>query len=39
MASVSIEQLHIRLGNVDILKGIDLQVKDGEFLVLLGPSR
>ena len=38
MASVSIEQLHIRLGNVDILKGIDLQVKDGEFLVLLGPS-
>jgi multiple sugar transport system ATP-binding protein len=38
MSSVSIEQLHVRLGNVDILKDIDLQVEDGEFLVLLGPS-
>jgi multiple sugar transport system ATP-binding protein len=38
MASVAIEQLHIRLGGVDILKNIDLQVDDGEFLVLLGPS-
>ncbi|RYF53374.1 MAG: ABC transporter ATP-binding protein [Comamonadaceae bacterium] len=38
MASVSIEQLHIRLGSVDILKNMDLEVLDGEFLVLLGPS-
>ncbi len=38
MASVSIEQLHVRLGQVDILKDMDLQVSDGEFLVLLGPS-
>ena len=38
MSSVSIEQLHVRLGQVDILKDIDLQVEDGEFLVLLGPS-
>ena len=38
MASVSIEQLHVRLGHVDILKDLSLQVQDGEFLVLLGPS-
>ncbi|MCX7279371.1 MAG: ABC transporter ATP-binding protein [Burkholderiales bacterium] len=38
MASVSIQQLHIRLGNVDILQDMDLEVMDGEFLVLLGPS-
>ena len=38
MASVSIQQLHIRLGNVDILQNMDLEVVDGEFLVLLGPS-
>ncbi|MEO5794398.1 MAG: ABC transporter ATP-binding protein [Rhodoferax sp.] len=38
MASVSIQQLHIRLGHVDILQNMDLEVVDGEFLVLLGPS-
>ena len=38
MASVSIQQLHIRLGHVDILQDMDLEVLDGEFLVLLGPS-
>ncbi|SDO33251.1 carbohydrate ABC transporter ATP-binding protein, CUT1 family [Rhodoferax sp. OV413] len=38
MASVSIQQLHIRLGNIDILQNMDLEVVDGEFLVLLGPS-
>jgi len=38
MASVSIEQLHIRLGHADILKELDLKVEHGEFLVLLGPS-
>jgi multiple sugar transport system ATP-binding protein len=38
MASVSIQQLHIRLGHVDILQDMDLEVQDGEFLVLLGPS-
>jgi len=38
MASVSIEQLHVRLGHVDILKDMDLKVEHGEFLVLLGPS-
>jgi multiple sugar transport system ATP-binding protein len=38
MASVVLEQLHVRLGNTDILKDMDLRVEHGEFLVLLGPS-
>src|SRR5262249_43165450 len=38
MASVAIEQLHVRLGHLDILKELDLRVEHGEFLVLLGPS-
>jgi multiple sugar transport system ATP-binding protein len=38
MASVSIQELHIRLGGTDILQNMNLEVEDGEFLVLLGPS-
>ncbi len=38
MASVNIDQLDIVLGGNTILKGMDLEVADGEFLVLLGPS-
>ena len=38
MASVHIEQLDIVLGGNTILKGMNLDVADGEFLVLLGPS-
>jgi multiple sugar transport system ATP-binding protein len=38
MASVHIENLDIVLGGVPILKGMNLEVADGEFLVLLGPS-
>jgi multiple sugar transport system ATP-binding protein len=38
MASVNIENLDIVLGGVSILKGMNLEVAHGEFLVLLGPS-
>jgi multiple sugar transport system ATP-binding protein len=38
MSSVVIEQLHVRLGQLDVLKDLDLRVEHGEFLVLLGPS-
>nr|WP_272214597.1 ABC transporter ATP-binding protein [Marinicella sp. W31]MDC2880223.1 ABC transporter ATP-binding protein [Marinicella sp. W31] len=38
MSSVAIENLDIRYGNVHVVKSLDLQIKDGEFLVLLGPS-
>ncbi|WP_445678859.1 ABC transporter ATP-binding protein [Radicibacter daui] len=38
MASLSIRNIKKRYGPVEILKGIDLDLADGEFLVLLGPS-
>jgi multiple sugar transport system ATP-binding protein len=38
VASVHIENLDIVLGGVTILKGMNLEVAHGEFLVLLGPS-
>ncbi|HEV8391088.1 MAG TPA: ABC transporter ATP-binding protein [Dongiaceae bacterium] len=38
MAFLEINKLHKRFGTVDVLKGIDLQVEEGGFLVLVGPS-
>ena len=38
MAFLEINRLHKRFGAVDVLKGIDLQVEEGGFLVLVGPS-
>ena len=38
MASIRIEGLAKQFGKTTALKDIDLEVKDGEFLVLLGPS-
>jgi multiple sugar transport system ATP-binding protein len=38
VSSVSIQQLGVRLGAVNILEHLDLTVQQGEFLVLLGPS-
>ena len=36
--SVSIRSLSLNFGTVSVLKNLDLDVEDGEFLVLLGPS-
>jgi multiple sugar transport system ATP-binding protein len=38
MASLSIENLKKSYGAVEVLKGIDLEIEDGGFLVLVGPS-
>lgn len=35
---LSVSNLHVELGNKPILKGIDLQVRKGEKLTILGPS-
>jgi multiple sugar transport system ATP-binding protein len=38
MSSVVIKDLSLNFGNVEVLKSLDLEVAEGEFLVLLGPS-
>jgi multiple sugar transport system ATP-binding protein len=38
MASLTIDNIHKRWGSTHVLKGIDLQINDGEFLILVGPS-
>ncbi len=37
-ASVSVRDLQLSFGAVQVLKGLNINVRDGEFLVLLGPS-
>ncbi|NNE51448.1 MAG: sn-glycerol-3-phosphate ABC transporter ATP-binding protein UgpC [Sulfitobacter sp.] len=38
MASLTIKNAVKRYGNVEVLKGVDIDLEDGEFLVLLGAS-
>jgi len=38
MARLKIDNLHKAYGPVEVLKGIDLEIEDGGFLVLVGPS-
>lgn len=38
MSEVSITRLQKRYGDVEVLKSIDLDIQDGEFVVLVGPS-
>ncbi|KAA0677518.1 sn-glycerol-3-phosphate import ATP-binding protein UgpC [Roseomonas genomospecies 6] len=38
MATVDLNQVRKSYGSVEAIKGIDIAVADGEFLVLLGPS-
>ena len=38
MASLTISNLYKSFGSVEVLKGINLSIEDGGFLVLVGPS-
>ncbi|AKA48165.1 hypothetical protein IX51_02570 [uncultured archaeon] len=38
MSKLELDKLRFTAGNQDILKGIDLNIEDGEFFVFLGPS-
>ncbi|HSI51486.1 MAG TPA: ABC transporter ATP-binding protein [Ideonella sp.] len=38
MGALTIEQVRKTFGNVEILKGIDIDIEAGEFLILVGPS-
>ncbi len=38
MSSISVRNLKLNFGTVEVLKNLNVEVEDGEFLVLLGPS-
>ncbi|MBV8918296.1 ABC transporter ATP-binding protein [Bradyrhizobium sp.] len=38
MATLTIKGVHKRFGPVEVLKGIDIEARDGEFVALVGPS-
>src|SRR3990170_5274086 len=38
MTSVSVKDLSLNFGHISVLKDLNLDIADGEFLVLLGPS-
>src|SRR4051794_36667916 len=38
MASIDIKNIRKSYGKVPVLHGVDLTIKDGEFVVLVGPS-
>jgi multiple sugar transport system ATP-binding protein len=38
MGQVSLRGIHKRYGEVEVIRGIDLEVRDGEFMVFVGPS-
>ena len=38
MADLTLREVRKAYGNLDILHGIDLDIKSGEFIVFVGPS-
>ncbi len=38
MATVKLRDLHKSYGNVEVIKGVDIDIDDGEFVVFVGPS-
>jgi len=38
MATLTVKSLHKRFGPVEVLKGVDIEAGDGEFIALVGPS-
>ena len=38
MADVTLKQIRKKFGALDVIKGVDLDIKSGEFVVFVGPS-
>ena len=38
MAEIKLQQVRKAFGKIEVIKGVDLDLKDGEFIVFVGPS-
>ena len=38
MAAVAIRSVHKHFGSTHVIRGVDVDIADGEFCVLVGPS-
>ncbi len=38
MAKISLNNIEKSYGNVEVIKGVNMDIKDGEFMVIVGPS-
>ena len=38
MATVSLNGIKKTFGKIDVIHGIDVEIEDGEFIVIVGPS-
>lgn len=38
MANVQLRDIHKRFGDVEVIKGVNIDIEDGEFVVFVGPS-
>ncbi len=38
MGSITLNKINKSFGDTEVLKNIDLEINDGEFLILVGPS-
>ncbi|NOX39095.1 MAG: sn-glycerol-3-phosphate import ATP-binding protein UgpC [Alphaproteobacteria bacterium] len=38
MAEISLRDIEKSYGNVEVIKGVNMDIKDGEFMVIVGPS-
>ena len=38
MAAIQLKNIHKSFGTFDVIKGVDLEISPGEFMVFVGPS-
>jgi len=38
MSSIKLDNLTKKYGEIDVIKGVNIEIKSGEFVVIVGPS-
>ncbi|MEC7220755.1 MAG: ATP-binding cassette domain-containing protein, partial [Actinomycetota bacterium] len=38
MAEIKLRDVHKSFGKVEVIKGVNIEIEDGEFVVIVGPS-